>query len=130
MEKWGFCIWHPSYEDGVPDEDKKIALELFNKIGLFNGGTVFKCLNTNENFLTIQNKNYIFRCHKDYFKFTLPPNYDFNETVKVIKKSTNAVVNSISWHFKRQKHIYTLIFDTKLSSKWYFEEELEKINSI
>lgn len=57
------------------------------------------------------------------------PKFLAKEVVYVPRKSCEATIYGISWHFKREEYIYSLIIDTKRSSRKYFVDELEKLVS-
>lgn len=63
----------------------------------------------------------------DRFHKKTAPKFLKCETVFVPRKSCDANVYRIGWHFKKDGYIYTLEFNGKRSSRIYFANELQKI---
>ncbi len=66
----------------------------------------------------------------DRFIKTFTPKFLKGETVYIPRKSCEAIVYGISWHFKREEYIYSLMINNKRNSRRYFVDELEKVDGL
>lgn len=77
----------------------------------------------------LEQESKIYLIEPSRFIPTFTPKFLQGETVFVPRKSCNAKVYGLNWHFKQAEYIYKLAFNCKRSSRRYFANELEKIDN-
>ena len=101
--KWVICQYFSEerYNEIYPDD-----LERF--LQLFPYQKLFQCIGRDDGFMYLKKDNDIYRVKGSLLKLTEEPKFKIGETVILVNKNEEAVVVSISWHYKLEEAIYTV----------------------
>lgn len=79
--------------------------------------------------LECQNKGWQARIRKDDFNPRGKPFYHINDTVLAKNRSKRATIADVTWHERRGCFRYTLDYGDRISTNWFFDDDLEMIES-
>jgi hypothetical protein len=77
--------------------------------------------------LVLQYADKTYRVLPRFFASVPTPKFDFGERVKDLPLNRVGVVKGICWHSKRKEEYYLITINDRMSSRWYFRDELEAI---
>lgn len=92
----------------------------------YNIGTTVKCIEENEDTVTVLYKDVEYMVLKSAFKSRETPEFNWNDNVRIIAKDKTAQIDLICWHYNEKRYFYMLISNGKKLSKRYYANELEK----
>ena len=119
------CCWIPSHGKHMMTEP-----ELSEFVAISPTLAVFECVGYEDNFMVIRYKNKEYKINDRMPKQRIKPIiFKIGEEVWILGKTVKiGTIINISWHFKKNEHIYFLKIKNRNSSRRYFETELKKIN--
>jgi hypothetical protein len=117
---WGRYRWF--IEDGehlIAESDLKRFIKYQAKSILFN------CIDEDDEFLTLQYKNEVFKVKPDLYKQVDTPKFRYGDRVKLVDKpDVQAIIDDITWHSDRNEPMYFIIVNGKKRSKRYWGSDL------
>lgn len=118
INRWLYYPWlKNSQMDNLihPDDIKNI-----------DGIGIVECLNVNNGYLVIRNRELIVRVKEEGIKRILPkPSFSWNDNIFEISKPQNiATIEDFFWHHNKEEYLYYLSFSGKKKSKQYSSNEL------
>lgn len=118
--KWGIYQWFVEHgTELIHPED------LDNFKALQPNGKVFKCINDDGNFITLEYADMQYRVRNDIFKPVDEPVKTIGEKVELKEIQVGGIVIDITWHFQCKAHIYCLEINGRKKSKRYWAEDFK-----
>lgn len=94
------------------------------------GSRLYRCTGKTPEGITLEYGSTRFTASPLLYRPQRPPAFTFDEEVVVkTKDHARARINGIFWHFRDNAPCYTLTFSGKMSSRRYWDRELEKLPS-
>lgn len=87
------------------------------------------CIGEDAEGLTLQSRDssQTIRIKRDGYKPLGTPSHHVGDRVRVKKSGKHATIKDVNWHAGRQNFYYTLDYGTRVSTNWYFGDDLEAI---
>ena len=125
--KYGLFPWH-----GISGDQGNIHPDDIHKLIQFDDllVSIFHCIGQDGDYLVIQFGDIVFRGRPKHFD-PLPHmlKFEVNERVRVKNRDPEMIgtIYNVRWHFDRATPIYSLNVNGKKKKRWYFEDEMEKL---
>lgn len=122
INKWGIYPWFSETGmDKIHPEDTEKAIDLSPY------GKVFKCIDEDVDYITLQYFDIVIRVKAELFQEVNTPKYGFNENVKVRGKEVSGNIIALNWHHAKGVVFYQLLVNGRKKGTRYYTEDFEVI---
>ena len=85
------------------------------------------CVKENTTAVTLQSPNGVYKIeiYRQGYNLLGTPCHHVGDKVQVKRSGRLATVKDVQWHFNREAFYYTLDYGNRVSTNWFFDEDLE-----
>jgi late competence protein required for DNA uptake (superfamily II DNA/RNA helicase) len=120
LNKWMFYPWLKNNNlDYLIDE---------SDLDKIDGLGIVLCIDEDENYITVKNKQGVFRVRKEGVKRLLPiPKFIWGDEVfEELKPEVKALIDDFFWHHNKEQYLFYISVNGKKKTKQLFENQLKK----